>query len=293
MKFLKYLLTIFVIVTANNGQVISGDPLASHSLGLQNQKIVEGQDYYYQDYHVKYEDRNLWGRLYRPKLAEGPLPMIIYVHGYGSSYRSGVPYAEYLAGMGYAVYVFDFVGGSPRSHSGGSPLEMSVETEANDLQEIIDQLIGEDFVDQKNVFLLGSSQGGYVSTLVASQREDIKALVLLYPAFVLGNLVQDLLGKEEAPASFRFLGMDVGKRYADALLSIDINASIRSYHKPVLMLHGTSDKIIPISSSYQALELFPDSDLVVFEGAGHGFDKVTRQKAIEKMATFLNKYVQP
>ena len=42
-------------------------------------------------------------------------------------------YAKALAKKGYAVYCFDFCGGSPGSRSSGSTLEMSIFTEQKDL----------------------------------------------------------------------------------------------------------------------------------------------------------------
>ena len=42
------------------------------------------------------------------------------------------------------------------------------------------------YVDNDNIFLLGSSQGGVVSAITAADNsEDIAGAVLLYPAFVL------------------------------------------------------------------------------------------------------------
>ncbi|EFR30507.1 alpha/beta hydrolase family protein [Eremococcus coleocola] len=234
---------------------------------------------------------HIWGRLYKPRQIKPKqgLPLIIYVHGYGSSYRSGVPYAQYFADRGYAVYTFDFFGGGPRTKSGGTMLDMTVKNEADDLGEIINQLKLDPQIDADRIYLLGSSQGGFVSTLVASERDDIKSLLLIYPAFVLGNLVEDLYPEgQEIPETFKFLGLEVSDDYALALSQIDMEQVMASLTIPVLIFHGDHDQIIPIASSYHALDLFGQSQLVTYQGQGHGFDQATRSKAMEVMEEFLN-----
>lgn len=59
-------------------------------------------------------------------------------------------------------------------------------TEVADLNAVVDMIKTLDFVDTDNIFLLGRSQGGFVSALTAAQREDdIQGMVLFYPAFVI------------------------------------------------------------------------------------------------------------
>lgn len=38
-----------------------------------------------------------------------------------------------------------------------------------------------------------------------------------------------------------------------------------------MIIHGTSDNIVPISYSERAVTTFPNARLVVIDGAGHGF----------------------
>ena len=126
--------------------------------------------------------------IYVPENAGEKLPAVIFSHGFGGNYRVGAQYAEILAENGYAVYCFDFCGGSPGSRSDGSTLEMSVFTEKDDLDAVIETIRGLDYIDGDNIFLMGSSQGGAVSAIAAAERkEDIRGMILLYPAFVLAD----------------------------------------------------------------------------------------------------------
>ena len=47
------------------------------------------------------------------------------------------------------------------------------------------------------------------------------------------------------------------------------NVDPRQIDVPTLILHGTSDVIVPIELSRQLAELLPDAELVEFEGSGH------------------------
>ena len=77
---------------------------------------------------------------------------------------------------GLQVYVFDFCGGSKKSRSGGTMLEMSIFTERDDLNAVIDFIAARPEVDKKNLFLLGESQGGCVSGITApSHMDQLKA----------------------------------------------------------------------------------------------------------------------
>lgn len=61
---------------------------------------------------------------------------------------------------------------------------MSIFTEQTDLEAVMNNQLGQEFVDAENLFLMGISQGGMVSPLTAAVHpETIRGLVLLYPAF--------------------------------------------------------------------------------------------------------------
>ena len=60
---------------------------------------------------------------------------------------------------------------------------MSVLTEKEDLKAVIEFLKARSEINEKCLFLLGASQGGFVSLLTAAElKEEIRALVLYFPA---------------------------------------------------------------------------------------------------------------
>lgn len=219
--------------------------------------------------------------------------MVIYAHGFGSSYRNGDQYARALAAQGYLVYCFDFRGGSESSRSEGSNLEMSVFTEQSDLEAVIAMMKERPDVDSRNIFLLGASQGGMVSAMTAADNaDDIAGAVLLYPAFVLVDDARERFSSiDEAPESYRHLFMTVGRPYFEKLFDYDVYGHIQNYSKDILLIHGNGDGLAPLSYSERALEVYPSAELEVIPGTGHGFHGDAAQQAIDKMSEYFSQHL--
>lgn len=201
----------------------------------------------------------------------------------------GTQYAEALAEQGYVVYCFDFCGGSSGCRSDGSTLEMSVFTEQADLEAVIAMMQGLEYVDSENLFLMGTSQGGAVSAITgAAHKEEIRGMVLLYPAFLLAERANELFQSvEEIPDTYFFLWMEVGRVYFEPLIGYDIYEEIAAYDRDVLMIHGDADSIVPLTYSERALEVYPSSELKVISGGGHGFYGEDARQVIDYMLEYL------
>ena len=220
-------------------------------------------------------EQKIYGELFLPK---DPSALVICSHGFGGNMTNLEDYARRFAENGIAAYTFDFIGGGYGSRSDGKMTEMSVLTEAADLNVIVDG-----FHDRfERIFLLGESQGGFVSTYVAASRpDDIAGLIALYPAYVL----QD--DAKERNGSTSVMGMQIGQIYNEDALSFDIYDMMPSYEGPVLLMHGTADSIVPISYSEHAAETFPLSEMIMFDGADHGFYGADRRRAAELAVEFV------
>lgn len=231
----------------------------------------------------------IYGVAYIPQNAGEKMPAVIFSHGFGGTHSVGEPYAAALASHGYVVYCFDFCGGSPQSQSSGSTLEMSLFSEQADLEAVISMVQALDYVDSDNLFLLGTSQGGAVSAITgAAHPEEIRGMVLLYPAFVLVDHANELFATaEEIPETYHFMWMTVGRAYFEPLLGYDIYGAIAAYDRDVLLIHGDADNIVPLAYSERALAAYPSAELRVIPGGGHGFHGENAQLAIGYMLEYL------
>ena len=223
-----------------------------------------------QPFKLKKKDGSLIsGRVFRPDDDSSSFPTVIFSHGFGSNYRELMHHGSGFANNGIVCIFFDFCGGGLNSESDGDMLNMTLETEADDLVCVINHAILMPYVDTKSLYLIGESQGGMVSAMVARRlRSMIKGLILWYPAFVIIDDAKKRLEKGIKDV----MGMKISKDYDPVAVSLDLNDIQTGYFKPVLIIHGDEDEIVPIAYSESALKKYPDASLITINGAGHGFD---------------------
>lgn len=232
----------------------------------------------------------LYGELLRPVGVSTPLPTVICCHGFGSSYKfCKNTMGMCLAKSGYQVYCFDFYGGSKRSRSGGSMLEMSIFTEREDLDAVIDAIYALPEVDKEHLYLLGESQGGCVAGITAPQHEaQLKALLLYYPAFCIPEDAQKKFSRvEDIPEVSKIFKLDVGKVYNEKLLDYNIYSHIGDFTKPVLILHGDKDTVVDISYGKRAADVYPCATFKLYPGETHGFTGKGKLQAAKDSYGFL------
>ncbi len=234
-------------------------------------------------------NQNIYGELYKPK-DDGKLPIVIYSHGLGATYRAGSDYAKKLASYGIMTLCFDFRGGSNRSKSDGKTTEMSIVTEYDDLETILGEVKTWDFVDKDNIVLAGSSQGGAVSSFVSSKHfGEIKGLILLYPALSIPNVVRNWYSSiDDIPETVQMTkSIEVGRKYFEDIWNLDLFDEIKDDKIKVLILHGTDDDTVPVTYSEKINKIYENSEFYKIDGAGHGFSGKHFDKAMEYVIKYL------
>ena len=212
-------------------------------------------------------------------------PLIILSHGFNGCHLGNQDFADFFSAHGFNTFCLDFCGGGNNSKSDGTLLDMSVLTEAEDLNAVIDYFLPR----FPTIFLWGASQGGFISSYVAAHRpRDVRALAIEFPAYVL----QDDAKKRANPdGTFPevFLGMNttIGRKYNTDAVSFDIYDVISGYTGDVLIQHGDQDALVPLRYSQRAAEVFPSAELVVLPGQGHGFRGEYRVQAMERELAFF------
>lgn len=251
--------------------------------------------YAVEELNVDDDGTNIYARVYLPTEKKDSYPTVIMSHGIGGTYENCEPYAKQFAAGGVAVVAFDFQGGGPASQSDGEMVDMSTLTEAQDLECVTSAVKELDYVDASQLFLLGESQGGFVSAYAAAQHpEDYKAVVLFYPAFVLQDDAWAKFpnGPQDAPEVEEIYGIQVGKQSYIDNMSFDIYEVIGNYKGDVLIVHGEQDPVVPMSYSERALETYESAELVTIPGAEHGFRGDDIQTAGTEALDFVLAHVE-
>lgn len=239
---------------------------------------------------VDYNGQTIWGVAFIPELNTDKYPLVICSHGLGGSYTSCMEYAELMASHGLATYCFDFRGGGG-SHSDGNTTEMSLITEATDIQTVIAAAKQWDFVDPDKIILLGESQGGAASAIAAARStDDVNGLILCYPALLVHDAVHERFDSlDEVPDTYYFNWITAGRPYAADVWDYDVYSEIGNYQKPVLLMHGDRDGVVPISYAKRAAEVYPDVEYYVISGGGHGFYGNALDDAFSHIFEYLQK----
>lgn len=220
----------------------------------------------------------LRGRMYKPDGTDR-FPLVIYSHGFGSCYADIEHHGPGFAENGMACFFIDFCGGGPKSTSDGDMRDMTVFTEAEELEMVMEELGKLEYIDKEQIFLVGESQGGFVSALAAVRNpQKVKAICLWYPAFVIPDDARKYFPDGKVTDRLQF-GLPVGKAYSESVIEMDIYEEIKSYSGRVLIIHGDRDGVVPLSYSERALKSYKDASLYVMKGADHGFEGEDSAKA--------------
>lgn len=262
----------------------------------------------------------------RNRAANRKLSPVVLSHGFMSSQRETQFYARQMAGLGFACYTFDFVGGTRDGKSTGSMAkDMTVWTEVSDLERVMHYVTNLDYIDPGHLILVGCSQGGVVSALTAARHpEEVERLILLYPALCIADDCRK--GKnmffqydpehipDQIPADFgnplansisRIVPagkkMVLNGEYARSMVHVDLFHEIEPYHGKVLIIHGTEDKVVESDYAERAYRQYrtgrgknidPGCHLVLIREAPHGLGTVYRRAAAEEIRRWLSNEVE-
>lgn len=221
------------------------------------------------------DGQRVGGRLYHPE-GEGPFPTIVFVPGMGMNYYLYAELFENLNSEGIAVAAFDCRGNAPTSTiSDGKFSEMTPTSLKKDIMEVTDFISAYQMVDSENLFIMGHSLGGLTAALTAAETPDkYKGMIGYDPAYQMPDEYRELYpeGTEipEAPNV-----QTEGKAFIEESMSIDVVDEIKSYDGNTIILTGTGEAIYSIAPEIMdaAAEALPNGELIVVEGADHGFNE--------------------
>lgn len=246
-------------------------------------------------FECKRDHLTIRGTEYRPRGEH--LPVAIVCHGFMAFQDTVRQYAKALAELGYAAYCFDFCGGSViKGKSDGKTTDMSVLTEVKDLETVIAYTLGLPYNSDK-LLLMGCSQGGFVSALVAAKHPElVHKLVLFYPALCIpddaraGKMMFTRFDPQNIPEKIKCGPMKLGRCYVSDVINMGPYEEIEGYQGNILLVHGTKDRIVNMDYSRRAYDMYTaggaNIEYRTIEGGAHGFSKKHDVIALEMLKQF-------
>jgi acetyl esterase/lipase len=162
-------------------------------------------------------------------------------------------------------------------------------------------------VDPKRLGVYGYSAGGHLSLVLGTASDEGKAgaadpvdatsdRVAAVVAFVAPTDLRIMVweNKDHLPAYDRFPALNLGTTEAAEDSPI---LHVSADDPPTLLIAGDKDDLVPIAHSRNILAAFKEKgvlcDLMVIEGAGHGFPPADMQRAMKAAADWFEKYLAP
>lgn len=252
-----------------------------------------------EDFSCERDGLTIKGTVFLPK-GKTDCPIAVISHGFMANQMFSQIHAQNLAKMGYAAFCFDFCGGTLVGSSDGDSTDMSVLTEVEDLKAVIEFAKSQSYTDENELVLLGCSQGGFVSAIVAAEmKEEVDALILLYPALCIpddarsGEMMFAKFDPQSVPETFWCGPMKLGRRYVTDVIEMDPYEIINQYTGNVLIIHGNQDETVDISYALRAVETYSqagaDAELKIIDEGGHMFFRPTHAY---KALGYIREYVR-
>ncbi len=231
----------------------------------------------------------------KPKMKDGEkVRVAIICHGFGSNKERPLlkSIADSLQAKGIASIRFDFNG---CGKSEGKFEDMTVPNEIEDAKRVVAYALQQPWVS--DISLVGHSQGGVVASMVAGElKGSIRSVALCAPAAVLrddairGQLQGGTYDAGNIPETITIPGrnLKVGRNYCATAQTLPIYETALQYEGPVILVHGTADRIVPYTYSERYKAGYKNAELYLLPGVDHSFTaEQSRLRAASLVSNFI------
>lgn len=237
-----------------------------------------------------HQAEKLVGTLHEPERFSGNGVIVAHCFTCSQNIRLLKELAAALAEEGFMTLRFDFSG---NGRSEGSFADATYSKGIAEMHLAADLLMEK---GADHLGFAGHSMGSAIAILAGAQHSAVKGVCgiggrssgLGAAGFLNEGQQKELekTGKVSFTSRNRelFLTKDF---FADAA-GHDLAGAIESYPKPLCLIHGDKDMIIPPSEAHNAKELNPDVEVSIIEGADHMFsDEGDRAEAVQRGVEWL------
>ncbi len=179
------------------------------------------------------------------RTAASPGPAVIYFHGNAERIDDGLDVAWLYRDLGITTLLMEYRG---YADSTGSPSQRAI---VRDAVASHDLLAERPEVDPERIFLHGRSIGGGVACALAAERTP--AALVLESTFISMRAMFASRGVPPVLCRHPFRSDEV----------------LRELERPVLIVHGNSDGIVPVRHGRRLSEIARDATYLEVDGLGH------------------------
>ena len=202
---------------------------------------------------------------------------ILHVHGNAGNLAGHIGFTEYLPAAGFNLFIFDYRGYGESEGKAIRRAGLIADTNA-----ALDYLLSRDDIDHARIGMYGQSLGGSIGLIAMKQRQEISAAVIESAFTSWRDIAACAVGGTEPGGAARCVAallIPDGDRPIDAMAAID---------RPMLIVHGTADTIIPVAHGRALAEAGRDNvTLIEVEGAEHNSLRWTHPEIERRVIDFL------
>lgn len=178
-------------------------------------------------------------------------PTVVYFHGNYRNIGNNLDHTARLHQMGYNVLLADYRGYG--KSTGGKPSETKV---YEDAEAVWQYLIGQRGAKPSRTFIFGHSLGGAIAIELASHHPEAAGLIT-------EGTFTSMQAMGEKDYGFLPIGLLLTQRFESI-------RKVPSLKIPVLFIHGTWDKKVPVRMGRQLYDAAPEPKrLVLIDGGEH------------------------
>jgi dienelactone hydrolase len=219
--------------------------------------ISEAADYRTMTQHYTSGGKKIAIEVFMPE-GKGPHAAVMVLHGAGGI-DSGNAYvrqfATVLAAQGCATFLPHYFDRTGAAYAGDTTIRRDFPEWLAAIRDALSFISNQAEVDQKRIACFGYSLGGYLALALASQDERVNAVI-------------------EAAGG-------VDESYVSTI----------SRMPPVLILHGSADRRVPVTNAYQVEKLLKRTgtkyEMKIYEGEGHILSPASMLDAVTRSILFL------
>jgi len=174
-----------------------------------------------------------------------PAPLVVFCHGNFQLAEDCIHHMQVYTQRGFSVLIIEYRG---YGSSQGKPSQKHI---VQDAAQALTQLIERGDVDPDRLLFHGSSLGGGVAGALAQKHEPA--------ALVLESTFRSVTHMARGFGAPSFLVRD----------PYDTHRFLKTYEKPVLILHGQADQVIPVQHAHDNHAAAPSSTLHIFPDKTH------------------------
>jgi len=225
------------------------------------------------------------------------LPLVVFPHG-GPYARDDIGFdwwAQFLATRGYVVLQPQFRGswgfGAELFRAGHKQWGRGMQ---DDISAGVRDLVEKGVVDPKRVCIVGASYGGYAALAGASFTPDLYACAVSVNGIAdipqMAGFIRERSGDDSD--SYHSWTDLIGQPSEKDVIAFSPSRAIETIRAPILLIHGTSDTVVPLSQSRNFAQLLKQHgkhyELIELPGEDHWLStSQSRQTLLQALETFL------